>query len=101
MPAFMPAFRVSGVMSAGFKAFGAAPAIDTECTLPVFLSKMVMKPLPPMPFISGSPSAAIAPTATAASKALPPLSSICRPAEDAIGWPVVTMPFTAATAGRV
>ena len=44
-----------------------------------------MKPLPPMPFISGSPIAAAAPTATAASKALPPFSRICRPADEAIG----------------
>ena len=44
---------------------------------------------------------AIAPTATAASKALPPRSSICRPADDAIGWPVVTSPCRPATAGRV
>ncbi len=43
----------------------------------------------------------MAPTATAASNALPPLSSICSPADEAIGWPVVTMPLSAATAGRV
>ena len=101
MPAFMPALRVSGVISAGLSALGAAPAIDNECTLPVFFSKIVAKPLPPMPFISGSPSAAMAPTATAASNALPPLSSICSPADEAMGWPLVTTPLIAATAGRV
>ncbi len=79
MPAFMPALSISGVISAGTSSCGAAPAIDTDHTLPVSLWNTVMKPLPPMPFISGSPSAAIAPTAAAASNALPPLSSICRP----------------------
>ena len=85
MPAFIPALSMAGVISAGFSAFGAAPAIDSERILPLFLSKSVMKPLPPMPFISGSPSAIMPPTATAASKALPPRSSIWSPAEDAIG----------------
>ena len=60
-----------------------------------------MKPLPPMPFISGSPSPAMAPTAATASKALPPLMRICSPADEAIGWPVVTSPLRPATAGRV
>ena len=101
MPAFMPAFSVSGVMSSGFSAFGAAPAIDSDHTFPVLLWNTVMKPLPPMPFISGSPSAAIAPTAAAASNALPPFSSICNPAELAMGCPEVTSPCSPATAGRV
>ena len=101
MPAFMPAFNVSGVISAGTMAFGAAPAIDNDQTFPVALWNTVMKPLPPMPFISGSPSPAIAPTAAAASKALPPLIRICSPAADAIGCPVVTSPWRPATAGRV
>ncbi len=35
MPAFMPAFSVSGVMSAGTMPFGAAPAIESDHTLPV------------------------------------------------------------------
>jgi hypothetical protein len=70
-------------------------------TLPLFLSKMVMKPLPPIPFISGSARPSIAPVATAASKALPPFSSICSPADDAIGWPAATRPWRPVTAGRV
>ena len=72
----MPALSDSGVISAGFKPFGAAPAIDNDSTFPLFLSYSVAKPLPPMPFISGSPSGAMTPTATAASKAFPPFSSI-------------------------
>ena len=43
----------------------------------------------------------MAPTATAASKAFPPFSSICSPADEAIGWPAVTRPCSPATAGRV
>ena len=34
MPAFMPAFSVSGVISSGLIAFGAAPAIDSDHTFP-------------------------------------------------------------------
>jgi hypothetical protein len=101
MPAFMPALSVSGVMSAGFRAFGAAPAIESESTLPLFWSYTVMKPLPPMPFISGSAIACIAPTAAAASKAFPPFSSICRPADEPMGCPAATRPWRPVTAGRV
>ena len=88
----MPAFSDSADISAGTMAFGAAPAIDNDHTLPDALWNTVMKPLPPMPFISGSPRAAMAPTAAAASKALPPFSRICRPADEAMGCPVVTRP---------
>ena len=79
--------------------FGAAPAIDTDHTVLVALWKTVMKPLPPMPFISGSPSAAIAPTAATASNALPPLIRICSPADEAMGWPVVTSAVAAGDGG--
>ena len=101
MPAFMPALSDSAVISDGTMPFGAAPAIDSDHTLPEALWNTVMKPLPPMPFISGSPSAAMAPTAAAASKALPPFNKICNPADEAIGCPVVTRPLRPATAGRV
>ncbi len=100
MPAFMPALSMSGVISAGTSFLGAAPAIETDHTLPVALWNTVMKPLPPMPFISGSPSADIAPTAATASKALPPFSRICRPADEVMGCPLVTRPWRPATAGR-
>ena len=99
MPAFIPALSVSGVISDGTRAFGAAPAIDSDHTVLVALWYTVMKPLPPMPFISGSPSGAMAPTAATASKAFPPLMRICSPADEAIGWPVVTTPLRPATAG--
>ena len=74
-PAFMPQSSVSGVISDALSASGAAPAIARDITLPVFLSYTVMKPLPAMEFICGSIMFNVAPTATAASTALPPFIS--------------------------
>src|SRR3954451_18393737 len=59
-----------------------------------------MNPLPPTPFICGSIMFSVAPTATAASIAVPPFISTCNPAIAASGWPAVTSPCTPGTAGR-
>src|ERR671926_1933272 len=61
---------------------------------------MTIAPYPPMPDIIGSTTFKAAPTATAASKALPPSARIFRPACVASGWAELTMP-EAPTAGLV
>jgi hypothetical protein len=57
-------------------------------------------PTPPRPDMKGSTTLRAAATATAASTALPPASSISIPAIDARGWAEVTIPRRPITAGR-
>src|SRR6478735_8276647 len=56
---------------------------------------------PPTPFIVGSTTASTAAAVMAASTALPPCCSTRKPAADASGWLVATMPFLASTTERV
>src|SRR5215210_4351488 len=54
---------------------------------------MTISPYPPMPLIIGSTTLRAAPTATAASNALPPSSSTSTPARVASGCAALTIPF--------
>src|SRR5216683_2321551 len=56
---------------------------------------------PPGPFRCGSTTCSTRPVATAASKALPPDSSIAIPAADASQWVDATMPNVPASSGLV
>ena len=78
MPALMPRFKSSGVISARFDAPSAAgPAMLSDSTLPVFLSKTRHEPVAGEARASGARrGSASPPTATAASKALPPFIRI-------------------------
>ena len=89
---FSPLLRVSGVIADTTRPLGAAPAMASECTWPVFFSNIVAKPFPAMLELCGSTTLRTAATATAASKAFPPASRMRRPAIDASGWALVTSP---------
>ena len=59
-----------------------------------------MSPMPPAPDMNGSTMLSVEPTATAASTALPPSSSMRVPAIEASGWAEVTAPRVPITTGR-
>ena len=59
-----------------------------------------MRPIPPAPDMKGSTTFSVEPTATAASTALPPASSIRIPAMEASGWAEATTPRVPMTVGR-
>ena len=59
-----------------------------------------MSPMPPALDMNGSTTLSAAPTATAASTALPPSSSMRAPAIDASGCADVTAPREPMTTGR-
>src|ERR1700675_2255407 len=62
---------------------------------------MTAKTSPPTPTIMGSTTLSTAAVATAASTALPPRMSTCRPACAASGWLVTTIPCCAMTSERL
>ena len=66
----------------------------------VFGREISMRPMPPAPDMNGSTAFSVEATATAASTALPPSSSMRSPAVDAMGWAEVTAPRSPTTAGR-
>ena len=59
-----------------------------------------MRPMPPMLDMNGSTTFRVEPTATAASTALPPASSVWIPAIEASGWAEATAPRVPMTVGR-
>jgi len=61
---------------------------------------MSMSPMPPALDMNGSTTFRVEPTATAASTALPPASSIWMPAIEASGCADVTTPRVPMTLGR-
>src|SRR5699024_4748435 len=65
---------------------GAISRPSTMTFLPVFALCNSQKPPPPRPELNGSTTPSAAETATAASKALPPVARISMPAAVAAGW---------------
>ena len=59
-----------------------------------------MSPMPPMLDMNGSTTLSAEPTATAASTALPPASSVWMPAMEASGCAEATAPRVPMTVGR-
>jgi len=59
-----------------------------------------MSPMPPTPDMNGSTTFNVEPTATAASTALPPASSVSMPAIEASGCAEATAPRVPMTVGR-
>src|ERR1700675_2738954 len=85
--------KVSRVMACGHRPLALRP-----CSFPCQCTRT--KASPPKPFIMGSVTFTIAATAMAASPALPPPFSTCRPTWAASGWLDATMPWGACVAAR-
>src|ERR1700733_3417782 len=80
---------------------GATPWPQITSVLPRRASWRMTGTSPPGPLRCGSTTCSVNAAATAASKALPPFSSIPMPARVAIQWVVVTTPNVPSISGRV
>ena len=95
---FGPPASSSSVQRRASAAFGARPMKSSTCrSRPREIS---MRPIPPAPDMKGSTTFSVEPTATAASTALPPASSMRIPAMEASGWAEATTPRVPMTVGR-
>src|SRR5215831_9993650 len=82
-------------------AAGAGPCPQITSTLPLRTSWRMTGTSPPGPFKCGSTTCNVKAVATAASKALPPFSSVAMPTAVAIQCVVVTTPKVPSISGRV
>ena len=98
--AFGPPVSSSSVARSGSAPRGARPMKSSTTRSRVFGREISMSPMPQAPDMNGSTTFKVEATATAASTALPPSSSMRRPAMEAVGWAEVTAPRVPMTAGR-
>ena len=82
-------------------AWGAGPCPQITSTLPLRTSCTITGTSPPGPLRCGSTTCNVNAVATAASKALPPFSSVAMPTAVAIQWVDVTTPNVPSISGRV
>ncbi len=80
---------------------GAGPCPQITSTLPLRTSCTITGTSPPGPLRCGSTTCSVNAVATAASKALPPFSSVAMPTAVAIQWVDVTTPNVPSISGRV
>src|SRR5215475_4089630 len=80
---------------------GPWPQITSTLSLPWRTSKTSTGTSPPGPLRCGSTTCSVNAVATAASKALPPLSSVAMPTAVAIQWVEATAPKVPSISGRV
>ena len=82
-------------------AAGAGPCPQITSTLRLRTSCTITGTSPPGPLRCGSTTCSVKAVATAASKALPPFSSVAMPTAVAIQWVEVTTPNVPSISGRV
>ena len=80
---------------------GAGPWPQTTSTLCLLTSCTITVTSPPGPLRCGSTTCSVNAVATAASKALPPRSSVPMPTAVAIQWVAATTPKVPSISGRV
>ena len=95
-----PPASSASVALAGSAASGAAPMKSSTWRSRVRAREISMRPMPPALDMKGSTTLRAAPTAAAASTALPPSSSMRAPAMEASGCADVTAPRVPITTGR-